>query len=68
LNIVWGVQDEEVEWREEWDVDPEREGVKSPRSAKGKEKAGEAEKRRVSSGSMKKRGARSVQGSGVGEG
>lgn len=39
--------DEDVAWKEEWDVVEER-SVGSPRSAKGKEK--ERGKRRVSSG------------------
>lgn len=51
-NVVWGVEEGDVVWREEWDVDGERErGVVSPRgkgSGKEREREREKGKRRVS--------------------
>jgi hypothetical protein len=53
-NIVLGIEefDEDVAWREEWEVEERMMGTvgSSPRSAKGKEREKERGKRRVSSG------------------
>jgi hypothetical protein len=51
-NIVLGIEEfeEDVAWKEEWEVQGEERGVGSPRSATGKERERERGKRRVSSG------------------